>query len=240
VREAEPVAIVRNGGPRTVDYPAGHVIRRLGLAHQSRPDYLARLPGEDLHQYQVRLCQVAWVPVFLANLHGSKTRFVEIANPMLSRRFVDVVRSLSPRMLSHERAFLKLAAEVSRVIPTARYSSTDSLGDLLSRPDMLELLVRELSAPEMETVLPGEGARRVLTALAVEAAAAPDLPARARAALQYASGFLPVRVAAALRPGWNALALDARTLAFRAVLARRTLALLEEDARALATVSGSR
>lgn len=231
--ETEAVAIVRNGGPRAIDYPGDHVIRHLGLAHQHVPEYLKRLPGEDLHQYQVRLCQVAWVPVFLANLHGPKARFVEIANPMLSRRFVDVVRSLSPRLLSHERAFLRLVADVTTTIPTARYSSTDALGDLLSRPAMLELVVRELTAPEMEAVLLGDGAHRVLTTMIAEAAAAPDLTARARAALQHASAFLPIRLAAAMRPGWNALSLDARTLAFRAVLARRTLALLEQDARSL-------
>jgi hypothetical protein len=231
--ETEPLAIVRNAGPRAVDYPEGHVVRRLGLAAQTRPDYLARLPGEDPRQYQVRLCQLAWVPMYLANLHGPKTRFVEIANPMLSHGFVDAVRALSPRLLGRERGFLTLVAEVSRVIPTARYGSVDSTADLLARADVLALLVRELTSPAMERVLPGDGPRLVLAAMAAAAGAEPGLDEQARAVLQSVSGLLPIRLAAALKPGWSALSLGPPALAFRAVLARRTIALLEEDARVL-------
>lgn len=77
------------------------------------------------------------------------------------------------------------------------------------------------------------GARLVLAAMAAEAGAEPGLGERARVVLQPASGLLPIRLAAALRPGWNALSLGAPALAFRAVLARRTIALFEDDAQAL-------
>ncbi len=79
----------------------------------------------------------------------------------------------------------------------------------------------------------GDGACLVLAAMAAEAGAEPGLGERARVVLQPASGLLPIRLAAALRPGWNALSLGAPALAFRAVLARRTIALFEDDAQAL-------
>jgi len=235
--EAEAVAIPSNAGPRAEDYPREHLVRRLGLASQTQPAAYSRLPGEDLRQYSVRLAQVAWVPTFQAVLHGPKTRFVEIANPLLSRRVVRAVRALTPRMLGRQRAYLALVAEVSRAIPTSRFSSTQSLDETLARPETVELLVRELAAPEMERVLPGDGARLVLTALAQEAAAGPGLRTRVRSTVVTVSEWLPIRLAAALRPSWDDVTLGASTLAFRAVVARRMLALLERDARALRRAS---
>jgi hypothetical protein len=225
--------IMRASGSTAADYPRDHVIRTLGLAPQSRPVGLQPRPGEDLRQYRVRLNQGAYVPTTLAGLNGPKARYVEIVNPLLSRRVVGVARTLSPRMLDRERAFLAIISEISPAIPTARFSSTSSVADVLAGTELVELVVRELTSPRVARILGGDAPVRVLGAMATPAAAS-GLGARAREVLKEASLALPIRVAARLKPGWKGPEpLSGRMLGFRTLLASRTVARLEEDARAL-------
>lgn len=231
--EPEAFALPRNAGPRVCDYPAGHVLTKLGLAAQHVPEWLYRRPGEDLVSYQVRLCQTAWVPIQLASLHGPKTRFVEIANPLLTRAVVEAVRATAPGMLHHARSFLAIVAGVSRTIPTARSHSTPSTDELVHDPEVLDLVVRELTSSRIARVLPEDGPQHVLAAMAAAADGRPPLKGRVRAAAQYVSALLPIRLVAGLKPGWTALSLSPARLGFRALLASRTVALLEQDARAL-------
>ena len=108
-----PHAVIRSAGCMASDYPEGHVVRALGLASQDRPERLEHRPGEDLRHYQVRLNHTAYVPTTLAGLNAAKSQYVEIINPLLSRRVIAATRALSLEMLGRERTFLTILGEVS-------------------------------------------------------------------------------------------------------------------------------
>jgi len=97
-------------------------------------------------------------PITLAGLNGAKARYLEIANPLLSRRIVDSVHSLPRRLRDRAQAFSRIADSIDRAIPYARFSSTPSTQDFLASCRFLETLVGELTAPDVERVLPGDGA----------------------------------------------------------------------------------
>ena len=119
-------------------------------------------------------------------------------------------------------------------IPYARFASTMPLPDSLGRPDLLDLIVRELVSPDIERVLPGDGSLRVLTAMSTATAGRRGARARVRALVKEAIEALPTRVAVEVTPAWRGPeTLPAPKLAFRALLASRTVALFVEDARAL-------
>jgi hypothetical protein len=194
---------------------------------------------ERLADYGLRLGQTAYIPIVLAGLTGSKARYLEIVNPLLSRWIVGTVHSLPRELRDHAQAFSRIVDGIDRSIPYARFSSTPSIQDFLTSPGFLETVVRELTAPAVERVLPGDGALQVLTALTLPASGSAAPSERLRALVKNASIALPARVAYRLRPGWmGPEPLPPVQLALRALIASRTIALFEEDAHSLADSRG--
>jgi hypothetical protein len=221
------------GGASPADYPETHLLRRLDLAPQTWPPRLHRPPDEDLRDYRLRLSQQGFLPIILAGLSAPKARYVEIVNPHLSRLVIGTVRSLPPDLRNQARAFRRIVDGLDRIVPYARASSTLPVPNLLGRPDLHELMVRELTSPAMGRVLAGDGPLYVLTAMSVAAGERRSGRARLRALLKEASSALPTGLAARLAPAWKGPEpLPPAKLALRAVLASRTVALLEEDASA--------
>lgn len=221
-------------GPMVDDYPREHLVRGLGLARQSFPERLRARPGEDRLSYRVRMIHESWNATRGAALSGIKSRFVEVAEPHLSRRVLEVVRTLPASLLRGKAAVVAISRDVAPHIPTARSSSTPSMAAVLRSPAMTDLLVRTLTDPKVERVLPGDGALRLLVALV--AAETPGSPpaVRAKDVLRSASVLFPKPVVARLKPPWKGPdALPASRLAFRVLLASRAVARLEDDARSL-------
>ncbi len=222
------------GGATPEDYPAGHVLRGLGLAPQTWPERLRRGPAEDLEDYRLRLSQQGFIPIILAGLNAPKARYVEVVNPHLARLVIGTVRSLPPASRHYAHAFHRITDGLDPLIPYARSSSTLALAGLFAQPRLQELVVRELLSPSVARVLPGDGPLRLLTAMTAAAGDRPGPRARGRALLATASGALPTRLALRLAPAWKGPdPLPPAKLAFRVLLAARTVALLEEDGAAL-------
>ena len=83
-------------------------------------------------------------------------------------------------------------------------------------------------------MLPGDGALYLLAALAAPGASRPAPRTRLKSATKTALSALPSDLAYRLLPPWKGPdLLPPAKLAFRALLANRTIVLLEEDASAL-------
>ena len=220
------------------DHPADHVIRQLHLAGQEWPPRLRVMEGEDRQSYRSRLSQQGYIAIDAAGLTTPKARYVEVINPLLSRRVVGVMRSLSPESRQYARAFAAIVHEQPTGIPYPRFPSTPPMSKLLHSPAMVDELVRELMSPEIERVLPADGAARVLATLALSASRPPTLKERTRNAIGQAADALPVAVYYRLKPPWRGPgALPPALLALRAALAAKTIRLLELDA---GTLGGAR
>jgi len=220
------------GGATPADYPEDHLLRRLALAGQAWPDRLRLRDGEGLIDYRLRLSQNGFIPIKLAGLNHAKSQYVELVNPHLSRRVLGVVRALPPELRKGRAAYLRIVDGIAPLVPYARASSTPSSPGLLRRPEMLGLLVAELTGPAMRQVLSEDARLQVLTGLSVAAGERPGVRKRLRSLVKEASGALPSRFAERLAPAWKGPeALSATHLAFRCLLAARTIALLQKDAR---------
>jgi hypothetical protein len=219
-----------NGAVMVDDFEDSHVIRHLGLAAQEWPTWLHRLDGESREEYCDRLSQQLYVPMVLGPLNAVKARYLEVVNPLLSRRVIDVVRELPDDLRVYGRALHAVAGSACPWIPYARSSSVPDAGDSLTRSDYIALLVRELVSPAMARVLSEEGATLLLAAMAAPATP-PGVRRRVFETLKAASVVLPARFYDRLAPRSDLPdELDARRLALRATLACRTIALLEADA----------
>ena len=225
------------GGLMVRDYPPDHLLHRLGLAEQSWPGRLEPRGDEDLEAYQDRLDLQGYMPVAMAPLNGIKGRYIEVVSPLLSRCVISAVRRLPEKERIYARAYSRLVARQAPWIPLARFSSLPSSKEFLTSPAMLDLIVREMTS-SVNDVLPERGAQAILAAMASDARQAPAARAQVRRALRTVRLVLPHGLANRLSPRfWRPDELSPATLAFRAVLAARTIALFREDATLLATTA---
>jgi hypothetical protein len=170
----------------------------------------------------------------LGPLTSLKARYLEVVNPLLSRRVIGAVRELPDDLRAYGRAFHRVAGAACPRIPYARTSSVPDTHELLSREDVIEVLVRELTAPDMARVLTEEGAVRILVAMVARERTPAPVRARVFSALKAGSIVLPARAYDRLAPRFDQPGeLSGATLALRATLASKTIALLERDATLL-------
>ena len=224
------------GGTMATDYPEGHLVRRLGLVDVEWPERLRRRPGERSQSYYDRLEQQYELPSVLAALNELKARYVEVVNPLLSRRLIHLVRSFPDEIRMYGRAYLDVVDRESGPIPHARFSSVQEVSTLLQNEDLLKTICVELTSPRMAGILDEEGIVRLLVAMASSADGDSDgaLRSFATAGMKAASLTLPARVAARLTPPYEGPDdLPAVLLGLRATIAGKTVALLRGDAAAL-------
>ena len=221
-------------GSMVGDYPAAHMIRRLGLAEQARPERLLQRPGEGLEAFGYRVTEQGYISTFLSPLNDLKGHYMEVANPLLSRRIVSAVRTLPDHLRMYARAFAGVIDGEVRHIPYARFESTTPKQDYLEHHAILETIVRELFSRSMERVLGEEAVVRVLVAMAASALSRPTGHERLVAAMKAVRTGLPRRVAERLSPRFSGVdSLSPSLLALRATMASKMIALLEEDAALL-------
>ena len=76
------------------DYSRDHPIHRLGLAEQHLNEDFSPHPGESLRSWDERIYEELEYPSILAPLNSLKSGFVEVVNPLQSRRVTEVARKL--------------------------------------------------------------------------------------------------------------------------------------------------
>jgi len=213
-------------------YPEGHPIHRLGLI-EVRPDAsLRRRPDESLRSWGARLEEEWFYPAILSRLNSIKESYVEVVNPLMSRRVTEATRRL-PDSLYVGRG--GLAAAVASLGPEMPVATAGSLGASMPFWD------DEKGIAIMRSALRDEEAERVFSRPALDVIVGGlSLPAPVAAAGRGAQrglkgavrAVVPRRVIDRLRPVWP-LRLSDRQLAFRAYVAVRMAAMLSDDARRL-------
>jgi hypothetical protein len=213
------------------DYPEGHLLHRLGLGPQPWPSWMEPLPEESGEAYCDRIDQQYYQSTVLAPLSAIKARYLEIVNPLLSRRVIGVVRELPDDVRMYASVLHEIATRDCGHIPFARFSSTPEAGDYLSDPDMVETTVRWLTSPAMAAVLSDEAATVLLAAVATPGRERSTAKSRVRSALKALRVVLPKEMGERLTPRFvGPDPVSPRGVALRAVIAAKAIALLQADA----------
>jgi hypothetical protein len=216
------------------DFPEGHLLRRLGLADQDWPERLRPRQGEGLEPYRDRMEQEVYVPYALAPLTEIKCRYLDVVNPLLSRRIAALVRTLPDELRMYGRAFSGIVDRESRPIPHARFASTPAVSTYLADEGIIGAVVAELVSADIESVLSEGAAMTLLAALASPSHNPAKVRSAAIAAMKVVRVALPSRVAYRLTPRYRGPhPLTTMETAFRATVASKTVALLRQDAGAL-------
>ena len=136
---SERVARFRNGLRLINDYME---LRFEGP--QALPESLHRRMGESLSTYRDRVYLEFRLPVVMAALNGIKSCYVEVANPLCSKRIIDVVRRLPDYLRDHKRAWHAVAKSVGPDLPYASARATAYGADILGSPEAVNFLGSEI------------------------------------------------------------------------------------------------
>ena len=136
------------------DYPEGHLIHRLGLAAQRRPDALYQREAETLPQYRDRLYNDFELPTCMAAFNDVKCAYLEVVNPLLGRDVVRVTTGLPDEFRHLRVGFERLAASLVPGVPFADNQADEPPGVYLSRPSVRGEIMEELSSEAARRVFP--------------------------------------------------------------------------------------
>jgi len=125
-----------------------------GLTEQAMPQALRQRAGESLETWRDRLYEEYRHPVVLAALSDVKLPYLEILNPLLSRRIVLEVRSQPDHARTDKSLYKSIVRSLSPDIPFAKYPAVQSATDILKSRPFVEFLRDELSSAYAGTVLP--------------------------------------------------------------------------------------
>lgn len=217
------------------DYFDEAAVRAFELPDQPLPDDLRRGPHESLVAWRDRARHRFRLPCVLAGLTDLKTAYVEVLNPLLSRRVIECIRALPAALRTDKRIWKERVDAWSPRIPYARESAVVSMREYLSDPALLALMHQELDADDAEAAL-GAACRGLLRGDVEAALSAGPRPRVAHGRLGRVGKKLQsaaFKLRGVLPPP------DPLALAFRGVLVARMHALLAADAGVLASAGSA-
>lgn len=203
------------------------------LPEQRVPDDLIRpLANETRSTWRDRGYLEFRIPKMLAGLTDLKAAYVEVANPLLARAVLDVVRTLPDKLRTNKRLWRRVVLSQSPDIPFATGSAVLQLGDFLKDSSVMQLLVAEMESASAQELFAPSLRARILAMLA------PSSDRRSAPKLFFrVSAKVPQGLKTTFRHWVGVKAeLPPSKLAFRAFIASRMNALLQDDATSLRSI----
>ena len=206
------------------DYPANHLVRRLGLARQHFPEQLRRRPGETLGCYRDRMHNEYKVATMFGALNDPKCAYIEVANPLFHRAVVKAVSELPDDLRQWEKGYADMVATLVPEVPFAKHHAEAQANELQQWNSLFDELIAELSTtPEADTLPPGARAEIV----AELKKPAPPVPAKVRL-WRMAKKTVPTQALRLVPPRPH---VTTRAVAFHAYMVSRMATILADDAR---------
>ena len=146
-KPAESPAQIRKmqGIPLCTDFSNLKDYQSYGFEKQELPEELDQLPNENLAMWRDRLYHQFRMPVILAALNDLKVAYVEVINPLLSRKIVYLTRKLPNHLRSNKSLFKKIISSISPAIPYATSGATEDIRQVLRSLEIVQLFIEELS-----------------------------------------------------------------------------------------------
>jgi hypothetical protein len=117
------------------------------LSGHALPAAFARHPGESLLTWRDRLYLLFRAPCVLSALTETKSAFVEVANPLLSRQALAVACGLPDALRLDKALFREVVEEAVPDLPFAREIGGRTMADVLRQPEVRRLLSASLAEP---------------------------------------------------------------------------------------------
>jgi hypothetical protein len=204
-------------------------LEEFGLSGQALPGSLLQREGESLETWRDRLYHEFRIPVFLAPLNDLKVPYVEVGNPLLSRKLIQQVRRMPDHLRTDKKLYKTIVRSMSPPnIGFAKYSAIESSRSILRSGQAVGLIKDELSSDYGSCILPRQLIEYILRNLETAREDANQRRTAKHAIRRYTPTWLRNRVLGILKPR-----MDFNILAFRAYVICKMGKMLAADARML-------
>lgn len=207
--------------------------REFGFPEQVMPDTLIRQKGESLATWRDKVYHEFRMPVIHPALSDLKLAYVEIINPLFSRKILQVVRMLPDHLRTNKFLFTKIVNLLSPNVDYAKDIAIGSLGNILKQKDFVEIIVEELSSEQAKSILPEEFLNQVLQDIKTEKQieSVKPKPADITKLASKLKSMIPSHIKITIRDMIIPLKLDSNVLAFRVFIISRMNEMLKVDAK---------
>jgi hypothetical protein len=145
------------------DYSNLKDIAKKYFPEQEVPDNLKQRENESLKQWQDRLYQGYHTPYILSALGDLKLSYVEIANPLLSRKILEAVRTLPDHLRLDRALFKKIVNSRMPNVPYAKRHAEAVITNSVRQKKVVDLIVEELKSDLGRELFPEELLTQVLS-----------------------------------------------------------------------------
>ena len=136
------------------DYLGSPIPPELATTEADLPEHLRQASNEPLDDWRDRLWLEHRTPNVTAALDEIKTSYVEVANPLLCQRVIDVVRMLPAKFRSDKAIFSSIVEPMFCSVPFATRYAIQDYDDLLEEPATIDFFKDVLQGDSDESVLP--------------------------------------------------------------------------------------
>jgi hypothetical protein len=135
------------------------------LREQQRPGTLERAAHESREQWRDRVNTEFEIPFVFAALSDLKLGYVEIIQPLLSRRIVEQVRTLPDELRTGKSLFKKIVAGMKPKLGFAKEPAIASLANILTTRAVVETIGEKLEQVARQPGTVGQLASRALVVM---------------------------------------------------------------------------
>jgi len=129
-------------------------LKRYSFAtHQRLPQTLQQSDDESLEVWRDRLHHLYRLPTFSAALSDLKSAYMDVLNPILSRKLLQQIRTL-PEPFRDRTLFERI---VDRITPKIEFATNNSIAShqkILSDPSLLQQMLDALNTPQAKQLFP--------------------------------------------------------------------------------------
>lgn len=198
--------------------------------NQYWPESFHRRMGETLSTWRDRLTYQYRAPVIWAALNEIKSAYVEVMNPLLSRRILQVIASLPDHLRDGRSLYRKIISDLSPPIEFAGQNAIQHSASILSNASVSQYLRASLNSARARDLLPGELVDYILGSMPTRPAH-PRVPGRLP---KFFKRLIPQRLRMAKQRLTQPRDMDVSLLAIRAHIIVEMDRRLAEDSRVLA------
>ncbi len=210
------------------DYSNLKNYKSYGFETQEFPKNLLQKEEETLAQWRDRLYHQFRMPTILSSLSDLKLSYVELINPLLSKKILKQVRELPDYLRTEKTLFKKIVLSLSPKIDFATKDATATPKNILVQKDITELIKKELSTKEAKAIFPTDFLEYISKGIKTQ-----QQTKTSKSSLSSLKDFvkkiMPQYLKNAIKDKAPLASLNHNTLAFRVYIICRMHAIIKDD-----------
>ncbi len=142
------------GCPLCSDFRDLKKFEEFGFKTQELPGILLRREGETLAAWRDKLYHGFRLPTILSSLSDLKLPYVELMNPLLSRKILQQVRRLPDDLRTEKTLYKKVVTDLSPRVDFATDEAIARRKNVFKQEEVVNLLEGELSSEQTKSIFP--------------------------------------------------------------------------------------